>query len=174
MKTWTAAVLLATTAVFGQSRENKLPADAAAALVSGTKFVLYSLSPGLLDADPFAPPQSNVGKKALPERERLHLFEILGQTELKNGEDRKAAVALLHESIRKWDGAVAACFHPRHALRVTHQGVVFDFVICFECRTIQLYRDSEQYRHVNIMGKPDKLDQILKKAGVPLPAPAPQ
>jgi len=156
-----------------EANENKLPPEAAAALTSGSKFVLYSLEPALLDGDLFAPPQDKK-EESKPKRERLDLFEILGQTELKDAADRKTAVAAILESMKAWDGAVTACFHPRHALRVIHQDSVFDFVICFECRTIKLFRDSNPLGHVNITGTPDKLDQILKRAVVPMPEPGPK
>ncbi|MDP1589578.1 MAG: hypothetical protein Q8M07_17630 [Prosthecobacter sp.] len=179
MKTWTAALVMMTVAAFGAARENKLPADAEAALQHGSSFVLYSLLPELapgigFDDDIFAPPEKKKKNDASkPALERLHDFPILGRTELVNPADRNTAVTSMLASMKAWNGVFAPCFHPRHALRVTHQGVVFDFVICFECFTIKLYRGGEPHGHVNVFGRPDKLDQILKKGGVPLPEPAP-
>jgi len=180
MKTWLVALVMTTVAAFAATRENKLPADAEAALQHGSSPVLYSLLPELapgigFDDDIFAPPekkkkQSDASNPAL---ERLHDFPILGRTDLANLADRNTTVTSILDSMKAWNGVSAGCFHPRHALRVTHQGVVFDFVICFECFTIKLYRGDEPYGYVNVIGKPDKLDQILKKAGVPLPKPAP-
>ena len=179
MRFWAAiTTLLLLRLVSVEARENKLPADAAAALESGSQFVLYSLLPELVpgigfDDDPFAPPEEKKKKEASqPVLETLHEYKILGHTRLVDAADRKTAVASILDSMRTWNGAVAGCFHPRHALRVTHQNVVFDFVICFECQTIRLYRGAESHGYVNITGKPDKLDELLKKAGILLPAPA--
>lgn len=165
------------TAAFGGSKENKLPADATAALQHGSSFVLYSLlpefAPGVgFDDDLFAPPEEKKKKDASkPVFERLHDFPILGRTNLVNVEDRNTVVASILDSMKAWNGIAAGCFHPRHALRVTHKDIVFDFVICFECFTIKLYRGGGLHGHVNVIGRPDKLDQILKNAGVLLPEP---
>ncbi|MAW61564.1 MAG: hypothetical protein CMJ94_12105 [Planctomycetes bacterium] len=75
---------------------------------------------------------------------RFHGYGILGQTELTDPEKAEALIALIEEGIEASDGRVAACFNPRHGLTVTTADAVWDFVICYECLSMQVYRDGER------------------------------
>src|SRR5437867_3890226 len=97
-------------------KDNAIPRDADAALRNANEIVLLSLLPF---------PEVKEGG--------FHGFKILGQTTLA-GEPRATAEAALRAAFERWNGAFAACFNPRHAIRVKAGEAVFDFVICFECQ----------------------------------------
>jgi hypothetical protein len=61
------------------------------------------------------------------------------------------------------------CFNPRHGIRVTHDDQTIDFVICFECSQIQVWRD-DQFLTTFIVGHSPEgvFNQALRDAGLTL------
>jgi hypothetical protein len=41
-----------------------------------------------------------------------------------------------------WKGSAASCFAPRHGLSASQGSDRVDFVICFECQQLEVYRSS--------------------------------
>ena len=119
-----------------------------------TEWTIFSLDPMPWDVgeDPFATSAPADGKpvevkppkrKALPENE-FHGFPILGQTKGPVTDNLKTVISTLDEAGRHWGGAIAACFNPRHGIRVTTDGVVYDMVICYECMSAEIYRGNDR------------------------------
>lgn len=94
---------------------------------------------------------------------------ILGRTSVTNKETRDALVRAIEESAVPMDGSVACLIKPRHVVRVRHKGEVYDFIICFQCKIIQLWKggkfDSE---FVFVRKHKDLFNKILTDAGVKL------
>lgn len=149
--------LLLSTAAPGISAasENELPADAAEALRSGSGVVIYSLEP--------YEPEGGEGTGS----ERLHGFQVLGRAAL-DPADARAAVAEFETAIAGWDGAVAMCFDPRHALRIESGGHTFDFLLCYDCNELAVYRDGAQVASIGITGSPRALDEMMAGLGLAL------
>lgn len=136
----------------------RLPQDAVDALSSGSEFVLYSLDSPLT----FEP-------RHLRPEEDLNGFKILGRLALTDPKKRSAAVGAVTDAIRHADyHKIAMCFFPRHALRVTANGRVFDFVICYECGQIRLYEKGAFVAKIGIPSAPEALNKLLSEAGIPL------
>ncbi|MFC5740809.1 hypothetical protein [Dyella tabacisoli] len=144
-------VLLAAPA-FVYARPNVLSAEVAAALHSGGSAVLYSL-------EPWADPEEKVA--------RLQSFEILGQSPL-NPSQRANAVAAIDSAIAGFDNIVAACFDPRHALRIQANGHTYDFLLCYSCHQLEIYRDSHLLESVGAAGSPAALNELMNSLHVPL------
>jgi hypothetical protein len=51
---------------------------------------------------------------------------------------------------------------------VMANGAIFDFVICFECHQVCVYRGDKKIAKVGITGSQKRLDDILTGAGIPL------
>ncbi|HCO22988.1 MAG TPA: hypothetical protein DIT97_07985 [Gimesia maris] len=78
----------------------------------------------------------------------------------------------LEESVAANPGIVAACFSPRHGIRVKYKDQQHDFVICFECYHAIWYTDDQQREGFNPTDAPtDAFNHVLKTAEVPLPEP---
>jgi len=61
------------------------------------------------------------------------------------------------------------CFIPRHAVRATHAGGTADFVICFQCYSVQVYVDDRQLMGFLVSQLPEPaFNQVLSEARVPL------
>lgn len=98
--------------------------------------------------------------------ETLHGYGVLGSTTVGKADRRRVADAL-NRGLQ--DSEIAACFLPRHAIRIESNGSQTDFVICFECLQYSIYVDGKRTDHGMIYDTPEPiLDEILKKAGVRL------
>jgi hypothetical protein len=61
------------------------------------------------------------------------------------------------------------CFNPRHGIRVTHDGMTADFVICFECFQVVVYVTGDKEQRFLITASPAPVfNQTLQNAKVPL------
>jgi hypothetical protein len=136
----------------GKEKEpvDKLPKDAGDILNKAQEFELYSL-------EPYAEGMN-----------KFHGCKVLGKIVVKKGETYTKLLAALNESVGD-NGA--KCFDPRHAIRAVHDGKSVDLVICFQCRLVYVYRDSEE-KEIQVQLRDSSaepvLDQVLKDAGVPL------
>lgn len=144
---------------------NSLPAEAVTAMKTGARFILFSLDP----------PSFGVPKTPeLKPVESHHGFKILGSTELVDVTSRASAVAAITNAVRNYNGVAAGCFNPRHSLRViTATGVTYDFVACFECAGLQVYRGEEGLASAGLTGSQKGLDDLLTKANITLSKPRP-
>jgi hypothetical protein len=151
--TWITPVLaLVLTAQCARADTNALPAEAQKALHSGGPAIVYSL-------EPWSDPKKNVA--------RLHGFEILGQSELTSVQE-SSAVTAFDTAIAGFDGMVAACFDPRHAIRIQANGHTYDFLLCYSCHQVEVYRDEELLGGAGAAGSPKVLNDLLASLQVPL------
>jgi hypothetical protein len=141
--------------------ENKLPDKVEEALDKAESFDLYSLDP-----------MRGKGDK-VPE-DGFRGYKVLGKTTVKDADTRKKLVATLKKGIAENKGMVAACFNPRHGIRVTHDGNTYDLVICFECMSANVYARDKQDGSFLLTDSPQSaFNKVLTDAKVPLPkAPA--
>ena len=145
-----ALILVASTGGGGE----KIPPDALAALQEGEKFELYSLHP----AKATEPPPNN-----------FHGWEVLGSTTIEKAEVRGKLITALKKGAEASDGAVAACFNPRHGIRAVHAGKTYDLAICFECLQVAVYVDDKRQAGFLVTDSPQPtFDNVLKDAKVKL------
>ncbi|MCC9641627.1 hypothetical protein LOC71_05025 [Rhodopirellula sp. JC740] len=135
-----------------------MPANAAAALRDGSAFQLLSLDPNYL------------GTKQRPND--FHNWNALGSTPV-SSVDRAKLAELLIASAPENPGAIAACFNPRHGIRVVHNSQHYDFVICFECLQIYWYIDDDAQPTILISESPlPAFNDVLRASSIPLADPA--
>src|ERR1700678_1341246 len=131
--------------------KNKLPIDAADALHAPEKVILYSLEPWSLGTT-----------------NNLQGFKILGQATL-DGKQAVAAAAAFESALckkeRKWE---VLCFDPRHAIRVKSKGHTFDFLLCYTCGYLYIYRDNNMISELDAKGSPKVLNALLTANNIPL------
>lgn len=136
--------------------DNEIPKEAREAFEKAAEFELYSVDP-----DRFA---KKDGKAEL-----LHGWKVLGKTTLK-GDAAKRARAAVAKGIKDSDGSVAACFNPRHVVRVVSGKNTYDLVICYECHSATVYKGDERLGSFLTARGPEKtLNGILTDAKIPLP-----
>ncbi len=136
------------------------PADPMVPLRNATSFELYSLDP--------------MERTGFDENAGFHGWEILGSTQV----DDVATLAILTDALSSGidenDGMVAACFDPRHGIRLTVDGRRYDYVICFHCYSARWYTDGDQNRGFLTTGSPQpEFDRVLSDASIELAPPAP-
>lgn len=142
----------------------KIPSDVRAALQNPEHAVLYSI-------DPYIRRKYGDDNKLLPEPrpgEVFHDHTVLGTLEL-DGKKASRAAGAFQYSLTWPDVSEFMCFDPRHGLRVTSGGHVYDFLLCYECRQIVVFRDGVGVGSRTASGSPQTLNALLTEANVPLP-----
>ena len=143
-------VALVAAGAFAYLRSHGMPRAAWNALNDADQYEMLSLHPSL----------------SKPE---YHGHEILGQTIITDSATRERLNEAFQSGARANDGTMMACFNPRHGIRVTHAGVTTDFVVCFECRQVQVWRGNQKVAFFLVSDSPQPVfDNVLKSAGVPL------
>jgi hypothetical protein len=110
---------------------------------------------------------------ARPAAEKLYDFPVLGKVEVTDRQQMREILTAFRRAIHN-PPTGAACFWPRHAIRVVKGGETVDAVICFECHRCMLCRGGERPKDTGRMTEhmspdPEPLfDKILTDAGVPL------
>jgi hypothetical protein len=98
----------------------------------------------------------------------LESYKILGQTTL-TGKQAAIAIAAFESAILKNGRAFgAACFDPRHAIRVDFSGHTYDFLLCYACGYLYVYCDGKNTATLDAGGSPHDLNSLLTAANVPL------
>jgi hypothetical protein len=144
--------------------QNRIPESVEGLLAKADTFELYSL-------DPAREPEER--GKAEPAKDTFHGWKVLGKTEVKGEAERKGLADALRLGAEDNFGVVAACFIPRHGLRLTGGGKTVDLVICFQCLSVQVFMNGERKGGFLTTGDPQKaFDAVLKAAGVKLPEAA--
>ncbi|MBN8884942.1 MAG: hypothetical protein J0I77_04440 [Rudaea sp.] len=133
-------------------RTHRLPHDAELALASPTDVTLYSLEPW-----------------ARKEDATYFGYQILGTIPL-SGAKAAVAKAEFRDAYMTWKdpGYWAGCFDPRVALRIVYRATVYDFLLCYQCGYLRVYKNGAFVVELGATGNPTRLNAILQAAGVPI------
>jgi len=74
-----------------------------------------------------------------PGEQAFHGYRILGRARIETAEASAELLDLVRRGIDASDGVQAACFLPRHGLRVERNGAAVDLVLCYECLRARVY-----------------------------------
>lgn len=157
---WLGVILIAVIGLgLSGCKRTALPEELSQALREGTEFELISIEPK--------------DNQEIDSPDRIGGNLILGRTAVTNKETRDALVSAIEESAIPMDGALACHLKPRHVVRVKHNGEVCDFIICFQCKIMQLWKggkfDSE---FVFVRKHKDLFNKVLTDANVKLADPS--
>ena len=124
------------------------PADSYNVFTKSARVMLYSLE----------------SEKRIEGKELFHGYSVLGKTEVRSP---KLQAKLKSSFVKAMPGAYgAACFNPRHGLRLVDGEKTVDLVICFECGTTVTYY-GEAKGEGDVFGTPARLyNRVLREAGV--------
>jgi len=135
-------------------QENKIPDQAREILENGSQFELLSIGHGTSPKKP---------------TEDFHGWPVIGKTTVKDPDARNRLLAALEKGVEENKGDSMKCFNPRHGIRVTHDGMTADFVICFECFQVVVYVTGDKEQRFLITASPAPVfNQTLQQAKVPL------
>jgi hypothetical protein len=146
------------------SPHNRIPEVVERLLNKAEAFELYSLDP-----------ERRVGKdgKVVEVKDDFHGWQVLGKTDVMEAAQRKRLTDALRLGAEDNFGMAAACFIPRHGVRLKGGGKTVDLVICFQCLSVEVFVDGEKQKGFLTTGEPQKeFDQALKAAGIKLAKPA--
>jgi hypothetical protein len=149
-------LLIASVMLLGGKRTPSLPTTipdpVENALASPNKITLYSLTPA-----------GNDWKGT----NSFHGYRVLGKVMLE-GEEAFQVANEFKQAVFRADGSMASCFNPRHGLQVADKTHTFDFVLCYECRQMEVYENNKKIADLGAKGSPSLLNEILIKKNVPL------
>ncbi len=100
--------------------------------------------------------------------ESFHGYAILKQHTVTVSPELLSVLTELESAAQHWKGSSARCFIPRHALRVIEQGTSYDLLICYECKSAEIYQDGSHTGTIYFStvlpnaAKPDQLNILLK------------
>jgi hypothetical protein len=167
-----AAILAFCSCGTNSASRSKIPDDVNAALEKAESFELFSLDPDEIPADSADSSESGPSS-AKKDEQRFQIWPALGSTTITDKAQREKLIAALQKGVAENDGMAAACFNPRHGIRVKHAGKVYDVVICFECMSASTYVDNVRRKGFLVTRTPQpEFDAVLKAANVPLPKAA--
>jgi hypothetical protein len=113
-----------------------------------------------------------VSKKPPQDAELLHGYLVLGKIKIQEPDSVKEIFSAVRKDLAA-PGPPAACFWPRHAVRVVEKGKTVDYVICFQCFQCNGYEVTVGDKLVTTsrpIGRTSQpiLNRYLRAAGVPL------
>src|SRR5262249_16713654 len=137
--------------------DSPIPAEFRKALAKAQTLELYSL-------DPSTPKEKNDVD--------FRDWKVLGKTEVKKDALTKLVAALEKGAAEQDQKIFAGGFRPRQGIRVKTDGKPYDFVVCFECISVMLYKDKQRVKGFQVSGSPAAtFNQVLRDAKVKLPKP---
>lgn len=102
------------------------------------------------------------------DRARLDDYVILGEAAV-DAATAQQVLGHVYDGIEASDGRVAACFNPRHGIRVHGADGTVDLVICYECLSMEIHRDGEFVQNLLTSEAPEKaLAPLWAAAGLTL------
>ena len=131
---------------------NAIPDEALKVLRSHNSATFYSLEPW---------------ERPKPEDKTLHGYKILGKTTL-DPKNEQVVEGAFEKAVSNWDGMIANCFDPRHALSLSSSGHIYDFLLCYNCHQLYIYKDDKVIASMGAAGSPKFLNSILAAAHVPV------
>ncbi|MES2297291.1 MAG: hypothetical protein V4582_09625 [Pseudomonadota bacterium] len=136
---------------FASNRADATPVDVIKVLQSSSSAILYSL-------EPWSQPAAG--------EPTLHGFKILGKARI-DAASYGSAAAQFTLALRS-DADMAACFDPRHAIALVSDGHKFDFLLCYACHQMVVYRDNALVATLAVAGSPKVLNSLLVAANLPV------
>jgi len=137
---------------------NKFSEGLQVSQAQGSKITLYSIEPYSINAK---------------DMNQMYGYPVLGSVDLSHS-DSERMLEILADGVWKWRWrnsilrSEVACFNPRHIVRIQTQNDMFDYVICFQCEGIEVYRNGIQHSYAGVLAKQREFDNVLVRSNVPL------
>lgn len=147
--------LVAMTAAWFLMRPAPLPNSLSTILRGSSEFELLSIGPYPHEGEP------------LPESKLFRRYRIHGSTKITDGRTKGYLITTLERAVP--EGAPGACFEPRHGIRATYKGEVYDLLICFSCGHVNALKGEVKISEFLVGHRHQApFDKVLTDAGVKL------
>lgn len=101
--------------------------------------------------------------------ETIDRHPVLGKIEIVDRELRQKIMSALQQGRDEHHrGPTPACFYPRHAIHILAAGRTIDYIICYQCETIEIIEGNRKAGTRTTNASLAVLNNTLKDAGVPL------
>lgn len=135
------------------------------------RLTLYSIDGDEPDLDSIDGGSDLESGEASSSEETFHGYPVLGKVEIDDAKKRGEIMAALRQGMARNDIDPADCFWPHHGIRAVEQGQTVDYVICFKCLQLHVYRDGKMTTELTSDEPQSVFDKHLQQAGIPF-APA--
>jgi hypothetical protein len=100
----------------------------------------------------------------------FHGYRVLGSTPVTDpGTRQRLNDALLASVDEATPSDRKSCFQPRHGVRVSRGGTVTEFLICFQCWSLRVFRDGQPIAAPSTTDSAQAtFSEVLRQAEVPL------
>ena len=97
-------------------------------------------------------------------KKEFHGYEILTDFRLEPKEQHNRATAFLGSAFHWNMFRKAACFNPRHGVRIVSGNRTLDFLVCFECNTVQVFENEKPLGGLamGFIDEKNPLEQLLQ------------
>lgn len=136
-----------------------LPEDLRAIVEGAEATTLLTLDPRRLPAKPDDEPH-----------ERFRRYPVLATAVISEAAEHRRLVEALYEGLKGEGAGPAGCFIPRHGLRFERDGRSVEFLICFQCTRVHVYRPDAEHKVDMLMGPGVKpvFDEAIKAHELPV------
>lgn len=101
---------------------------------------------------------------------RFHGYPVLGKIQIASEADREQITRALMDGISNSDkeGLLPNCFWPRHAIQMVDGGETTEYVICFQCLQIEVYKNNQKTMERTTKVAKPLLNDYLRAAEIQL------
>jgi hypothetical protein len=82
------------------------------------------------------------------------------------GAKEKIVAGEFQRAVNECDGKTGLCFKPRDALEITKDGHTYDYILCYQCHWLHIFKDSKAVAQIPASGTRKFLEDILKGGNV--------
>lgn len=143
-------------------KPTRIDPQAQHALDNPSSMTLFSIDPSFRSPNAFLRFLEDISYR------HLHWWRVLGQVNISETATQKRVATSIERAVHDFNGWRALCFNPRHAVRVTSGSQTYDFVICYECSSLEVFAGDRQLGSVSMSGSSRMLDELLKAAHIKL------
>ncbi|MEZ6020662.1 MAG: hypothetical protein R3F17_11320 [Planctomycetota bacterium] len=125
------------------------------ALVNARTLELFALDPAWPTEESRADPNT------------FHGYGVRGHAPLADPAQVADLLRAFAKGARENDEMAAACFDPRHGIRAEWNGATYDWIICFECMTYQIWSGADHLDNQLLSESPrGTFDRIYQGLGL--------
>lgn len=108
------------------------------------------------------------------EAKLFHGFRILGQTEIKNNEERQQLRRLYYDGLVRTDYFSGACFNPTYGIQAVKKANSLDLLLSSRCGYAKVFVNGEEHKYKLVKwasAHQPEFNKILTAANVPIAEP---
>jgi len=100
-------------------------------------------------------------KQPRADENTFNQYKVINKKDLSHEDLGQVGKSFLEYMANESQKIEMACFNPHHGLRLIEGNHQYDFIVCFECKKMQIIDADKTTHEFSFSGNPDVLDSIL-------------